>query len=335
MSSGHDNNLTPQRFREAAEMLLSWRRPVLLTHSRPDGDALGCLLAVRAALQAHECDPVVCLYERLPKRYGFMSGAGELHVLSGPDDPVLAQADGALVADTCAYSQLRPVEEWLRSSTVPKIALDHHVTREPIADLYLIDTMAAAASLIVYRWAVSCDWSLPLGALEALFVGITTDTGWFRYANTTPEALRVAAELIEAGVDVDAIHKRLYLSDPLSKLRLHAAALADIEIYEGGKVAIITVRPEMFAATEATKADTEDLVHAAMSVASVKVGALLVDAGDGVVKCSFRSKGVMDVAALAARLGGGGHPRAAGARIPGTIDDVRQAVLDQINDMSS
>ena len=317
-------------FREAAALLLSRRRPVLVTHDRPDGDGLGCLLAMRAILADIGRPATAVLYEPCPRRYAFLEGVDALQVVSGPEDPVLAGADGILILDTCTWSQLHPVEAWLRGVGVPKIALDHHTTRDAVADRYLVDPSAAAASLLVYEWARAAGWNMPAAARQALFVGIATDTGWFRFSNTTARALAVAAELVAAGVDPSVLYERLYLTEPVAQLRLRAAALGSLDLYDGDSVAVMTLSTEALAAAGATQSDTEDLVNLPMSAAAVEVAVLLTELGQGIIKTSFRSKGAVDVAKLAQGLGGGGHSRAAGARIAGSLAEVKSTILDRI-----
>jgi phosphoesterase RecJ-like protein len=325
------HELSQHDYRAAAEMVLSWKKPLLITHAAPDGDAMGCLIAMRAMLRAQGRDPAAVIYGPCSARYQSMPGAADMRVLTGLDDPVLTDADGVLIMDTCAYSQLGPLADWVRAATIPKLALDHHLTRDELADAYLIDTRAAAAALIVYRWAKAVDWEIPHEAAEAIFVGITTDTGWFRYNNTSPEALRVAAELVERGIDLDAVYQRMFLREPASRLRFRAAAMSRLELLRDDSIAVISVTREMLAAAQVTSADSEDAVNIPMSVGSVEMSVLLVEADEGLVKCGFRSKGGIDVAELAAKFGGGGHARAAGARVKGTVETVKAAILEALD----
>ncbi len=322
-----------EHLRQAGDVVIGWKRPVLFSHTRPDGDALGCMLALRSLLAAGGRHATPVLYRPCPPRYAFMAGIESVHVLRDEADPVLANADGVIIVDTCAYSQLRPIEQWLRRTSLPRVAVDHHQTLDELADHYLIDNTAASCTLIVHRWARACGWPLTPEACEAIFVGLATDTGWFRFNNTTPEAFRAAAELVEKGASVDAIHKHVYLSEPASKLRLQADALREMELLDDDTVAVVSVLPEMFAFAGASDTDTEDLVQVPMTLQSVQVGILLVDRGDGVVKCSFRSKGTINAADLAASFGGGGHTRAAGARIAGGVAEVKQAVIEKVRSM--
>lgn len=321
---------TDSDFRDAARELLGWKRPLLISHERPDGDALGCLIAMHSLLHARGVDATAALFDEVPRRYAFMQGVFELEGPLNADSELLRRADGVLVMDTCAFSQLMPIADWLEKTSIPIIALDHHITRDLPARIFLCDADASAASLLVARWANAMGWELNHAAMVAIFVGIATDTGWFRYSNTTPECMRIAADLLEGGVDGDALHKQLYLADPPSMLKGRAVAMGTLELQQNDTIAMMPVAQELLQSSGVTPADLEDVVNAPLSTASIEVSVLLVEMDGGIVKCSFRSKGKVDVATVAASFGGGGHYRAAGARISGSLADVKAAVIRAI-----
>jgi phosphoesterase RecJ-like protein len=324
-----------EQYVDAGRMILQWQRPVLITHARPDGDALGCLIAMGEILRSLGQEATAVMFEPYPGRYRFMRGANTIRVCESTKDAAFANADGVLILDTCTYNQLDPAATWLKETRVPRIVLDHHLTRDELADVYLVDTAAPAAAWMVFEWARIMGWPMSPAAAEAVFVGIATDTGWFRYDNTTPDCLRAAADLVEAGVELDSIAQRIYQCDPIGTYRLQTAALAGAEFVLDNRLAIITVTRQMLADSGATTADTENLVNGPLVVEQVRASASLVDTGDGIIKCSFRSKGDVDVARLAGRFGGGGHARAAGARISGTIETVKERVLAELKQLGA
>jgi len=341
-------------YRAAAAVVESWQRPLLLTHERPDGDALGCILGLRAILRERGILARAVVYEPIPLRYACLPDVDALYLLGSarpePDrtqagreagsSPAasgqppaaitreeLESADGIVVMDTCAFGQLAPIADFLRATSAPIIALDHHRTRDLPAARYLVDPDAAAAALMVCDWARAAHWELPNEARALLFVGIATDTGWFRHSNTSPAALRAAADLVERGVDLDHWHRALYLSDPPQVLRARAAALASLELCQDERVAVMMVSQQALQSAGAVPTDLEEAVNMPMSAASVEVSILLTETRDGGTKASFRSKGQIDVAQLAARFGGGGHARAAGARLAVPLQAAREAIL--------
>lgn len=335
MTRNAPTTATRDHYQHAGQMIQQWQRPVLITHVRPDGDALGCLIAMSEFLRGLGQSPTAMIYEPCPQKYRFLRGADDLRVCPNATDTAFASADGVLILDTCTYNQLEPVADWLKNCRIPRIALDHHLTRDDLADLYLVDTSAPAAAWMVFEWSRVMGWPMSAAAAEAIFVGIATDTGWFRFNNTTAPSLRAAADLLDSGVNLDNIAQRIYQCDPLSTFRLHTAALAATEFVLGDRVAIITVPGAMLAASGAASGDTENLVNGPLVIEKVRISAILVDGGDGIVKCSFRSKGELDVARLAAIFGGGGHARAAGARIPGTIESVKAKVIAELSKLGA
>ncbi len=323
--------LTHEEFRQVGAVVANWKKPLLLTHERSDGDALGSMIAMRSIFQSLGAKPKAVTFEPPQPGYAFMLQDEPLLVLNRDirlDD--FDDVDGVLILDTCTYGQLSPAADWLRSTRVQKIALDHHVTRDDLADIYIVDEEASAACAIVYDWAVACRQELDSTAVRSLFVGIATDTGWFRFSNCNAHALEIAADLVRRGVSPESVYRHLYETDPVERLRLVGVALNAMEIHCDERLALLPISQEMFRQAGATPDQTEGIVNEPFKIESVQTSVLLADAGDGVIKCSFRSKGAVDVAELAGRFGGGGHRKAAGARIAGTLDEVKAKILAQL-----
>jgi bifunctional oligoribonuclease and PAP phosphatase NrnA len=331
--------LDDKAYLDAARLISGWRRTVLMTHAKPDGDAIGSLLAMRELLksQANEATPL--LFEPLPARYAFLPdaknfAAGDANSASA----ILAQADSIMVVDTCSYSQLEPVANWLKQTLLPKLIIDHHSTRDALTPNLLVDETAAATCLIIYELAQACGWPSSPSIASSLFVGLSTDTGWFRHSNTDARALHAAADLVSAGVKPYELFEALYQQDSASRIRLLAEALKTIELNCGDRAAIMTLSRDAFIRTKATPAETEDIVNEPLRIASVVVSVLLVEQDDGQIRINFRSKapdplGVrsnIDVAAIAKEFGGGGHRHAAGARSKEPLNIVRENVLARL-----
>lgn len=325
--------LSTKTLQKLGKTIQQWKRPILLTHARADGDALGSLVAMRSVFRTFGADPLALTFDPPSPKYKLLVEDEPLPIWSettAKND--LLAADGVLVMDTCTYSQLEPAAEWLRTvknaPNIPILAVDHHVTRDELADHYLIDDSSAAVCVILYEWARACDWSLDAAAVQALFVGIATDTGWFRFSSTSARTLEIAADLVQRGIVPDYVYGRLFQAESAARIKLFGAALDAIELYHKDRLAIVPISADMFRRTGATPADTEDLINEPLRIETIEVAVLLADAGDGIIKASFRSKGV-DVAAAAQRFGGGGHVRAAGARITGTLRDVKKQIVKE------
>ncbi len=348
---------------EAAARIASWKRPLLISHDKPDGDALGSLVAMRSLLRSRGVEAVALLYDVLPDRYEIFRRYGPMRVL-GLDIQTtdLADIDSVLVLDTCTYGQVDPIADWLRSSDVPKLAVDHHVTRDDLADYYLIDESAAAACLILYDWAKAVNWPIAADTRDALFVGMAMDTGWFRHSSTDQRVLVAAADLVTRGVNPHELYQELYQCETPGRVRLLGTALGTLELLFEDHVAVMILSADAITDAGATPSDTEDIVNEPLRIGSVVVSVLLVEAADGVIRASFRSKPPaepraewnpdlsgaradapvphplrgegwstdVDVATVAQAFGGGGHTRAAGARISGTLPEVRRNIIDYL-----
>lgn len=333
------------------EMVERMKRPLLLTHVKPDGDALGSLAAMQSILRGQDVHPVALLFDAIPGRYALFQrlGSWTMHRADAPFDG-LTEVDGVIILDTCTYNQLEPIAEWLKSVSIPKIAVDHHLTRDNLADAYLVDESAAATCLILYEWTKSNRRPPSPAARDALFIGIAMDTGWFIHSNTDARALMAAGELVSQGVTAHELHRRLYHRESPARIRLLGEALSSMELLADDRLSVMTLSSGAIRRAGATVADTEDIINEPMRIAGVIVSILLVEHGDGIIRVSFRSKepligatgtehGIVipeiDVAAIAQEFGGGGHARAAGAKIRGSLGDVRKRVIERLSDMLS
>ncbi len=331
-----------ETFEQASRLLATWKRTMILSHDRPDGDALGALAAMKRVLEAAGREATAFVYDKLPGRYEFLGGLCKYERWRS-DLPAQIDAgfDGILILDTSSWSQLKPAADYLRASVLPRLVVDHHAIGDDLSqgregDVNVIDPSAAATCQILHAWCDAEGWTLDAGAAEALFTGIATDTGWFRHSNTDARAMQTTADLIDLGVRPDVLYGRLYASFPLSRVRLMAEMLGTLTLHADGSVAVMHITPDMFRRAGASAAETEDLVNEPLSAESAIVSVLLSDAGTGEIRVSFRSKSPevcgrdIDVAAIAGQFGGGGHRRAAGARLTGCIEDARRRVTQAV-----
>jgi phosphoesterase RecJ-like protein len=295
-----------------AEEIRGSRRFVLTTHEGPDGDGLGSLLALHEVLGQLGKDSVMFLAAKefpLPVEYRFLPLEEVFH------EPPADVVDRVLVFLDCGNIDRMPVE-WLRRDGARVINIDHHHDNTRFGSLNLVDVEASCTAEIVYDLIRALGADITPAIASALYVGLVTDTGKFMYENTDPRAHRLAAELIEAGVDVDNIYRRLYERVPIEKLRLVARALEKIERYEDGALAVTYIAAEDYAVTGASEVLTEGIIDHVRALEGTAVAAVIRDKTDGgrsARKVSLRStNGVVDVSAIAREYGGGGHRRAAG-----------------------
>ena len=322
----------------AAARINAAQRPVITTHARADGDAIGCVAGLRRVLTQQGKSAEGYLHEPVLQRYRFLAETRELRVWdSDRAAQILDRADLLVLVDTCATSQLGEIADALRESETHKIAIDHHVTHDPIVDELMSDERAGSCAQIIARLCDEAGWPLDAEAAALFYMGLAADTGWFRFSNADAAAFAAAARLIEAGAKPSDLFERLYQSDPEPRIRLVGSVLSSFELLADGRLAVIRITNEMLEACGATHQMTEEIINEPQRLGSVIACVLLVEPeGDGPVRVSFRSKYGVDVAAAARSFGGGGHHRAAGAKIPGTLEEVcRQIVPTMIRAVES
>ena len=319
-------------YQDILDRLSKATRVLVTTHVRPDGDALGTAAAVVLGMRTRNIPAEVLLLSHLPTKYAFIfNDAGIVHhdaEAGWPSSFSLARFDLLLVVDTGTWSQLPGLKERIADWHVPKLVVDHHLTQEDWADAKLVVTEAAAAGEIAAelldQWQVHIDASIG----RALFLAIASDTGWFQFANTRPYTLRLAARLIEAGVNTDQMYQLLYQNERAERIALQTRAQESLELLLDGRLAVMRVRKSDFEQTRANVPDTENLINIPLQIRTVQVSILLTEPGDfGPIRISLRSKGQVDVAKFAEQFGGGGHARASGLKITGTLDDAHDRVV--------
>lgn len=318
----------------AAEELGRGDRFLLTTHEGPDGDALGSLLAMHKILTQLGKDSVMFLDAKefpLPVEYRFLPLEEVFH------EPPADVVDRVLVFLDCGNIDRMPAS-FLRRDGAKVINIDHHHDNTRFGTVNLVDTDASCTAEIVLELGHRLGAELTPDIASALYVALVTDTGRFMYENTDAAAHRMAAELIEAGVDVDDIYRRLYERVPIEKLRLVARALEKIERFDDGRLAATYIALEDYRVAGASEVLVEGIIDYVRALEGTQLAAVIRDKPDGgrsARKVSLRSTdGSIDVSAIARKHGGGGHPRAAGF---GTdlaygelIEVLRAEVFDQI-----
>jgi len=287
-------------------------RFLLTAHEGPDGDALGSLLGMHHLLTQLGKDSVMFLAAKefpLPVEYRFLPLEEVFH------EPPADMADRTIVFLDCGNIDRMPVD-FLTSGDHFTINIDHHHDNTRFGDVNLVEVGASSTAEIVFDLARHLGAEITPCIASALYVGLITDTGKFMYENATAHTHRVAADLIEAGVDVDDTYRRLYEHVPLEKLKLIARALEGIQLHCGGRLAVSYITTADYEETGAGEEMTEGVIDHLRSIEGVRVAAVIRDlAGRGrsARKTSLRSSdGEVDVSAIARGQGGGGHKRAAG-----------------------
>ena len=238
--------------------------------------------------------------------------------------------DLILIIDTNSLSQLPQFDQYLKKSNTSILIIDHHKTSDGLGDVELIDTTAAATGLIIFDFLKYANWPITEKIAQALFVAIASDTGWFQFPNTDSRVLRSSAELIEAGANATECYHKLFQNFSPQRLKLMAAMLSTLQLHLDGRFATQYLLQRDFQQSGATYEDTENLINECQRISSVEVAVLFVELKDGRIKCSLRSSGGIDVCKIAERFDGGGHRQAAGAHLPGPLENAKQTIFELV-----
>lgn len=276
------------------------------THLNPDGDALGCALAMSHYLDGLGVQNEVICHHLAPKNLQFLPGVGRIR-----QHPSQEKYDLGIVLDLDSLERLGNTEPYFAGCS-RIIVVDHHVPHEAPGDLRIVDTHAPATAVILTRLLHYLKAQITPEIATCLLTGIVTDTGSFRFRNTTPEALSMSAGLLEHGGDIGTVAEEIFQRKPLASARLLGRTLNNIELDAEDRLAWSVLEFDDFESTGARDEDTEGFVNELLSIETVQISALLREAKRGRTRCSLRSRGGYDVAAVARVFGGGGHMNAAG-----------------------
>ena len=310
-----------------ARELVAGRRVVLSTHMNADGDGCGSEAALARLLAQRGLRCRIVNPTPWPSLFDFLLGDDVVDD-SERGTAALTGIDLLVVADISDVKRLGNLTEAVRRLTVPKLVIDHHVASgDPAGDIVLADTTACATGELVYDLACELDLAITPDIARALYVAILTDTGAFRYSNTTPRSHAIAAELLSRGVDPEQMYQRVYASAPAGRVRLLAEVLGSLGVDEHCGLSWLTMAAGSLERHAVRSEDLDGIVEHARSIAGTRMAIFFRDLGYGKVKISFRSTGDVDVNRFARQFGGGGHVKAAGALVSGTLDEVRDRVV--------
>jgi len=304
---------------------------VLSCHVRPDADALGSELGLAYLLQDLGKEVRIANPSAAPHTLSFLDPDGLVQVYGqGVSDEEILSADVHLILDTSAWSQLQGVGDVFKRSRAVKAVIDHHVSSDDLKACEFKDTEAEATGSLILRFARETGLLLSQKAAFCLFCAIATDTGWFRFPSVTSGTYRDIAELVDLGVRPNLVYRELYERFSLARHHLAGRVLERMAVTSNGLIAWTWVSRRDFRETNSRPVDTEDLVNECLKVDGTKVAFIAVEQENGQIKFSFRARLGFDVAAIAEQFGGGGHHLAAGAMLPGPLEQARQQVLEAV-----
>lgn len=278
----------------------------ILTHVSPDGDTLGSGLAMYLLLTEMGKKAEVICEERVPHIYEFLPNSDKVVL------PEEAKAYECVITCDCADLQRFKKSEFIFRSAKHTVVIDHHFTNKGYADDNLIMSGASAACEIIYKLYKAMDKPITEEAAECIYTGIVTDTGNLTYSNTTPESIRMVADLYEGGLNITKINRYIYRTVPYNKARLQGFVLSNMKLELGGRLGLATVTIADMDRFGASNEDCEGIVDNVRDVETVRIAAFIREGRDGTFKVSLRSKECADVGRIANKYGGGGHAAAAG-----------------------
>lgn len=306
---------------QMAERLLDADNILVLCHKNPDGDTVGSGAALYHALRALDKTAAVLCSDPIPPTFGYTN----IHLYDGSFQPE------AVVATDVASLQL-----FGEKNNVPELArhvdfcIDHHSGNGGYADFTLLDATAAATAELVTRVIEAMHVSITPLMADCLYTGLATDTGCFKFSNTTAYTHLVAARLIEAGARIAELNTILFDTVPRERMLAERMAIDNLEYHLNGQCALIYLTRDEIAESRVEPSDLEDLTGMPIRIAGVKVGVTLRQQPSGSYRISIRTVAGVDACAIARRLGGGGHNRAAGCELEGNLENTKSAVLAEV-----
>jgi phosphoesterase RecJ-like protein len=304
-----------------ADVVRENQKFLITSHVRPDGDSIGSTLALYHILKNMGKTVTIYNQDRTPDNYSFLPGSDRIeHVL-----PAVEDFDAVFILDCSELDRVGDVAP--RIANIRRlINIDHHISNRHFCELVFIDENASSTSELVFRLAQKMKIDLNREAADNLYAGILTDTGGFRYSNTSEASLLAAAGVVAAGASPQWISENIYERNPLSKIKLLAQTLKTLEIEMDGRVGSLVVTQKTLADAGAVMELTEGFVDIPRTIEGVVVSVLYSEMNDQFFKISLRSKEKFNVAGIAERFGGGGHINAAACRYKGDIAAAKMAV---------
>jgi len=297
----------------------------ILVHRFPEGDAIGSQLALGLLLRNKGKKVDMLNYDPIPWQFNFLPGSELIKIT----DKIERDYDVGIILD-CSDFKRTNYSETDRRRIKTLVNIDHHLSNSFFGDVNIIDPEASSTGEMVYTLIKNKKYEINQNIALNIYTAIVTDTGSFRYSNTTSKTLMIASKLVSKGIDVAWANENLFEIGTLGKIKLWGEALSNIELTRNNLISLLTVTQEMLIQFNAEFNDTENLINYGLSIVGVEVSLLFKELSDNLHKVSFRSKGKVNVAKIAESFGGGGHFRASGCKIQGSLEEVKKSVIDAV-----
>jgi phosphoesterase RecJ-like protein len=319
-----------EKFNQIIELVEKSKRVLVTSHVDPDGDSIGSQLALKGWLDDLAKEVRVINWGKIPSRYLFLDDKRAIEDLDSSSSKTW-DADLVFVLECPNLERIGKVKELIRKSD-KIINLDHHPDNSAFGDLNYINTEASALGEIIYELLFYAGYKLNKEAATQLYSAILTDTGRFRFSNTTPKSLKICAELINRGANPKAINNLIYYNNSESALRLLGFVLQNLEILAEGKISFMVIDQKSLKDFKVSVEDIEGFVDYSLFLKGVEVGVLFRQKDKSLTKVSLRSQNSFDVASLARNFGGGGHRNAAGCTLNHDLNSAKKLILKYIKE---
>jgi phosphoesterase RecJ-like protein len=317
--------MTNPELQRIVEAIHTRRRFVISSHARPDGDAIGSQLAAALALRALGKQVAIVNADPPPPPLRQFPGVADIRIASTVDEP--PGDDAAAIIMECGDLARTGVAGLDRFFV---INIDHHPGNAAYGQLNWFEASAAACGEQVFDLVRALGVPLTLEIATHIYLAILTDTGSFHYSNITPRTFDICREVLEAGVNPVVVARNVYDSNHMGRLKLFGAVLSAMQIDESGRIAIVYLDQAMARKAGGTYEDTEGLINLPLTVKEIQAVVFFKEADGGQYRVSMRSKGEIDIGAVAKEFGGGGHKNAAGCSVAGSLDTLERTFIDQI-----
>ncbi|KHE93120.1 MAG: bifunctional oligoribonuclease/PAP phosphatase NrnA [Candidatus Scalindua rubra] len=318
-------------WQKIVDIINEGKKFIITTHLFSEGDAIGSELALKRFLCGLNKDALIVNNEALPAVYRCFDTDRDVKFLKNKDVNInLNDFDAIFIVDVADWSQLGDFADMIKDSSITKVCIDHHASNPGYADINVIDKDASSAGELIFDLITFMKGEITLEIATPLYLSIATDTGWFKFSNTSANALKACSDLIEIGVKSELIYEQLFQNKHMSYLTLLSLALGILRTECDGKAVWTKITKDMIKSSGVPFVDTDVIIDLVRAVKEVEVVIIFREIGDRKTKVSFRSKHTVDVARLASDFGGGGHVRAAGASINEPIDTVIGNVISGV-----
>ena len=316
---------------ESAKAVIEKAKSILISgHLSPDGDSLGSMIALSRMLRAAGKQAVATADVRALGKPGFLEGVKDLVPLKKLKN---AKFDLFIYVDASSPDRLPP-EVRPFAEKLPTVTIDHHATSTP-SGISILDASASSAGELVWQFAKWMEWEIDTASAEALWVAIVTDTGRFAYDSVKPGTMRAATDLLKRGVRTSFINDILFNSFPMKAMELKRRAWRSLHVWKNRKVAEVTLSRDDFREVRGTKAEAEDVIEIPRSVAGNQIALFFYQIPDRTkeIRVSIRTRAMFDATALAKQFGGGGHVRAAGCTVKGSMAAAKRQIRRAVKEM--